>query len=56
MPKVDKSRDSHQSERFTQAARELGCDDDEARFAETVRKIAQPKPKLLPSKGKKQRS
>lgn len=29
-----------QSERFKQAARELGCDNSEERFVETVRKLA----------------
>ena len=36
-----------QSERFKQAARELGCDESGERFVETVRKLAKapPQPK-----------
>lgn len=33
-----------QAERFKQAARELGCDESEERFIETVRKIAKAPP------------
>jgi hypothetical protein len=34
-----------QPDKFREAARELGCDEDEARFEETVRKVAKaPKP------------
>ena len=33
-----------QSERFKAAARELGCDESEERFVETVRKIAKAPP------------
>ena len=29
-----------QPDKFREAARELGCDEDEARFEETVRKVA----------------
>jgi hypothetical protein len=36
--------DESQSERFKQAARELGCDESEERFVETVRKIAKAPP------------
>jgi hypothetical protein len=43
MPKQKPDSDS-QSERFKQAARELGCDDSEERFVETVRKIAKAPP------------
>ena len=35
-----KEKPESQSERFKQAARELGCDDDPERFKETVRKLA----------------
>lgn len=48
----DKSPES-QSERFAQAARELGCDDDPERFKETVRKLAKAPPAPGPSKAKK---
>ena len=34
-----------QREKFEQAARELGCDEDEARWDETVAKLVQHKPK-----------
>ena len=37
-------KDESQSERFKQAARELGCDESEERFVETVRKIAKSGP------------
>ncbi len=38
-------RDSEsQAEKFKQAARELGCDEDEARWDERLRKVAQQKP------------
>ena len=33
-----------QAERFRQAARELGCDDDDERFKERVRKLVKHKP------------
>lgn len=36
--------DQSQTEKFKQAARDLGCDEDEARWDETVRKIAAHKP------------
>jgi hypothetical protein len=36
--------DNQQAQRFAQAARELGCDDSEERFLETVRKIAKAPP------------
>lgn len=34
-----------QSERFIEAARALGCDEDEAAFDEKLKRIAQAKPK-----------
>lgn len=43
---------SDQSERFKQAARELGCDDDPERFKQTVRKLAKSPPAPGPSKAK----
>ena len=33
-----------QSERFSEAARELECDDDKGRFEERLKKIAKQKP------------
>jgi hypothetical protein len=43
MKKTEPTTES-QSERFKQAARELGCDDSEERFVETVRKVAKAPP------------
>jgi hypothetical protein len=37
-----------QSERFKQAARELGCDDSEERFGEIVTKLAKAGPQHKP--------
>ena len=46
-----------QAERFKQAARELGCDDDPERFKEIVGKIAKAPPAHKePSKGKREKS
>ena len=36
--------DKHQSEKFREAARDLECDDDDARFKERVRKLVKHKP------------
>jgi len=33
-----------QSDKFKEAAREAGCDEDEARWAERLKKVAGPKP------------
>lgn len=33
-----------QSEKFKQAARDLGCDPDEARWEDKLRKVVKPKP------------
>lgn len=33
-----------QSDKFKEAARELGCDEDEARWDERLRKVARQKP------------
>jgi hypothetical protein len=33
-----------QSDKFKEAARDLGCDEDEARWNERLRKVAKPKP------------
>ena len=41
-----KSTDSkEQADKFRNAARELGCDEDEARFDERLKQIARQKPK-----------
>ena len=39
-----KAADKAQSRRFIEAARELGCDEDEAAFDEKLRKVGAPKP------------
>ena len=39
-----------QIERFREAARELGCDDDEAAFDEKLRRIMRHQPKVDPRK------
>jgi hypothetical protein len=49
-PPAKAEGDALQSERFKQAARELGCDDDPERFKETVRKLAKAPPAPGPSK------
>lgn len=44
---TDKERaanDAAQSQRFIDAARELGCDESEERFNEALRKVAKHKP------------
>jgi len=38
-------KDQAQSEKFKAVARELDCDEDEARWDETVAKVVQQKPK-----------
>lgn len=43
-----KENDSSQVNRFWDAARELGCDDDEAAFDEKLAKIARHKPAQKP--------
>lgn len=40
----DKDHDSTQTDKFRKLARELECDEDEARFEETVRKVAKAPP------------
>jgi hypothetical protein len=47
-----KKHDESQSERFKQAARELGCDDSEERFGELVQKLAKAGPQHKPTKAK----
>ncbi len=39
-----KQEEDEQSRRFVEKARELGCEDDEAKFIRTVQKIATHKP------------
>ncbi len=51
-PKPPKPDDPEQSKRFIEAARELGCDESEERFIETVRKVASAPPAPGPSKAK----
>lgn len=41
-----------QLERFKEAARELGADDDEAKFNEKLGKLVKPKPKPEPKDDK----
>jgi hypothetical protein len=38
------ANDQSQSDRFREAARELECDEDEARWDERLKKIAKPPP------------
>jgi hypothetical protein len=42
------AQDKAQSRRFIEAARELGCDEDEANFDEKLRKIARHERKICP--------
>ena len=39
-----KNKDKSQSDKFTEAARQLECDDDEQRFNERIRKLVKHKP------------
>ena len=50
-PSKPQPQDAAQIERFKEAARALGCDDDEAAFNEKLRTIAKARPKgaALPS-------
>jgi hypothetical protein len=41
-----------QSDKFKEAARELGCDEDEARWDETLRKVAKPTEGAKPEGGR----
>jgi hypothetical protein len=43
-PKTKPSPDKNQSAKFKAAARELGCDEDEAAFEKRLRKIAKAAP------------
>lgn len=38
------TRDKHQSDKFEDAARKLGADEDEKRWEERLRKVVKPKP------------
>ncbi|MEJ0095398.1 MAG: hypothetical protein WDN46_18935 [Methylocella sp.] len=40
-----------QSDRFTEAARELGCDEDESHFDEKLKKVARHTPTKVPPVG-----
>jgi len=44
MKKIKAGSSAAQTERFRQAAHELGCDDDEAHFEEKIKKVARHKP------------
>lgn len=44
MKSPTKRRSESQSDKFKEAARELECDDDEARFDERVKKLVKRKP------------
>jgi len=49
------ANDKAQAEKFKQAARELGCDEDEAHFKEALKKVLSrraPPPGTLPSQKK----
>lgn len=40
MPKPDKPDERSQADKFRELARELGCDEDEAKFDEALKRIA----------------
>ena len=42
--------DQPQSDKFKQAARDLGCDEDEGRWDETLKRVAKHKPAPEPEK------
>lgn len=44
MPTKKNSEDPKQIDRFKEAAREIGCDEDEARFDEKLDKLVKHKP------------
>lgn len=48
MARSKKLDPGEQQQRFVEAARKLGCDEDEARFDEKLGKLAKPKPKPIP--------
>ena len=41
---MKKPQEQSESERFKQAARELGCDESEERFDEVIKKVAKHRP------------
>ena len=51
--KKPKEAESAQHDSFIKAARELGCDEDEAHFEEKLRKIARQKPRETPNKARR---
>lgn len=55
-PKPPKMTPAEQSERFKEAASELGCDESEERFAGIVTKIANAGPQHKPSKARRAKS
>ena len=50
--KTDPRDNAAQHARFIIAARQLGCNEDEAAFRDVLRKVAQHKPKDAPKPGK----
>jgi hypothetical protein len=50
MAKAKKQDAPNQINRFIEAARLLGCDEDEKAFGEKLKKIAKAKPKQQPNK------
>jgi len=42
---IKREKDSEQSEKFIEKARELDCDEDESVFDQAIKKIAKAKPK-----------
>jgi hypothetical protein len=53
MPKRKESHTKTQSEKFIEAAKELGCDEDESAFDEIVKKVAKAVPTKQSSQQKK---
>ena len=56
MGKSPKQSDKKQVQTFRKAARELGCDDSEERFQETLRTIAKRKPEKAAKDKKTERA
>ena len=48
---AQKKTDNAQHKRFVEKARELGCDNDESRFNDRLKKIASQKPEKKNGKG-----
>jgi hypothetical protein len=55
MPKPPRTDDPDQSQRFIEAARELGCDEDEDAFKTRLKRLAETKPAPLKSLPKRER-